>query len=181
MSDDERDSISPFLEALDRAHEAQTRYDTAAQLAAEGEDVNPRAERIRFQQAVLAMWKRLRPYLRTQLERWWEEAVIWDPEGSEEGLVGLKTLHHYQGATRSTTEFGPNDSVQTDQSAVLLPPAAVRNALDLLTECAFHLGMMPEAQTGRRIGNVDVKTAEDGDPQALMRHDDEQDTETSGA
>jgi hypothetical protein len=169
MSDDERDSVSPFLEALDKAHQAQTRFDTARQLAAEGESANVRAERVRFQQLVIAVWKRLRPYLRNELEKWWTEAVIWESDDGNEAIVGLKQLHHYQGATRQTQAFGADDELRTSNEAVLLPPTAVRNALDLLTECAFHLGFTPDADTGRPASNVSVSEDDEQDPAHILK------------
>jgi hypothetical protein len=179
MSDDQRESVSPFLEALDKAHEAQMRFDTARQLAAKGADANAEAERIRFQQMVISLWKRLRPYLRHHLDTYWEEVTLY--EGDDGSITGLKQLHYYQGAVRSDTSFGPDDEVRSSTDAVLLPPGAVRNALDYLTEAAFKLNFMPEAQTGRPVGNVDVfKAGEDGDPNELIQQDDdEQDPESA--
>jgi hypothetical protein len=182
MSDDDRNDLSPFLEALDMAHEAQTRYDTARQLAAKGLEANAEAERVRFQQLVIDFWRRMRPYIRTELPQYWEQVTLYE---DDDGVInGLKQLHHYQGAVQTNTSFGADDEIQSSTEPVLLPPVAVRNALAYLTECAHRLGFMPDAQTGRSIGNVDVfKAGEDGDPNELMRNssEDEQDTDASRA
>lgn len=180
MSDD-RDDLSPFLEALDKAHEAQTRYDTARQLAAKGvEGANPQVERVRFQQLVIDFWRRMRPYLRMELPTYWDEVTLY--ESSDGEICGLRELHHYQGAVNSSQSFAADGSVSCHTDAALLPPGAVRNSLAYLTECAYHLDFMPDAQSGRQVGNVDVKKAgEDGDPNALMRQEseDEQGTNTA--
>jgi hypothetical protein len=144
MADYETPDVQPFLEALDEAHEAQTRFDVAKQLAAEGnEDVSPRAEHVRFQQMVIGLFKRLRPYLVARLERYYEEGKIYD--GSEGQIIGLKQLHHYQGAVNHSAGFEGDEVYETEEAA-LLPPEACRNALDLLAECTFQLGFVPEAR-----------------------------------
>jgi len=174
MSDDERESVSPFLEALDKAHTAQTRYDSARQLDAKGLDADAAKERIRFQQCVIALWKRLRPYLKEHLRQYWEEAVLYD--GEDGRIEGLKQLHHYQGAVRTDSEFGDDGEIRQTKDAVFLPPAAVRNALDYLTEAAFHLDFLPDAHTGRPVGSVDGTTGREH----LTTEDDEpQDTESA--
>jgi hypothetical protein len=144
MAEYDSPDVQPFLQALDEAHQAQTRYDVARQLAAEGnQDVSPRAERVRFQQMVIGLFKRLRPYLVARLERYYEEAKVYD--GTEGQIIGLKQLHHYQGAINRSSGFEGDEAYETEEAA-LLPPQACRNALDLLAECTFQLGFVPEAR-----------------------------------
>lgn len=175
MSDDDGQDLGPFLEALDHAHEAQTRFDTARQLAAKGVDAEPQKERVRFQQLVIAVWKRFRPYLKHKLETYWEEAPLYAGEDGE--IQGLKQLHHYQGATRTSADWDGNGEVRETTDAVLLPPTAVRNALDYLTEAAFHLSFLPDADTGRPVGTVDGTTGKEHLTDDT--EDDEQDTATA--
>jgi hypothetical protein len=136
--------ISPFLEALDEAHEAQVRYDVARQLEAEGRtDVNTRQERVRFQQIVIGLFKRLRPYLKMRLDEYYQNAKVYDgPKGE---IYGLKQLRHYQGAVEESAGFS-GDEVYEQTEASLLPPMATRNALDLLGECMLLLGFAPSAR-----------------------------------
>ncbi len=179
-SEDDAD-LAPFLEALDRAHDAQTRYDTARQLAAKGvEQANPDVERVRFQQLVIEFWRRLRPFIRMELPQYHDEVTLYDAEDGE--IHGLKQLHHYQGAVNTSQSFSADGEISQTSDAALLPPGAVRNALTYLTECAYHLEFMPEANSSRKIGNVDVfEAGEDGDPAALMRQEDEDEQRAKSA
>jgi hypothetical protein len=170
-ADDDRD-VSPYLEALDRAHQAQTRYDTARQLVAEGTRETARDERIRFQQFVLALWKRLRPFMKYRLEKYWEDAWVYGDDSV--GIKGLRELKPYQGAVTEDATFGPDDSYQQSSEPALLPPGALRNALDLLTEVAYHLELLPEAKDERPVGIVG--DPDDNDPAEVKHEHDEQAT-----
>lgn len=176
MADYESPDVQPFLQALDEAHEAQTRYDVAKQLAAEGvEDVNPRAEHVRFQQMVIGLFKRVRPYLVQELPQYWDNAEIY--RNGDEAIIGLKQLHHYQGATREDAGFA-GDEVYETQEAVLLPPVAIRNALDYLAEALFKLGFTPQSQKRRGMYNASVSKDDDVDPGHIFN--DEQESEATG-
>jgi hypothetical protein len=181
MTADDDGDLSPFLEALDRAHDAQTRYDTARQLAAKGvEEANPDVERVRFQQLVIEFWRRLRPFIRMELPQYHEEVTLYGEEDGE--INGLQQLHHFQGAVNTSQSFSSDGEIEQTTDAALLPPSAVRNALTYLTECAYHLEFMPEANSSRKIGNVDVfEAGEDGDPAALMRQEDEDEQRAKSA
>jgi hypothetical protein len=136
--------IQPLLEAMDQAYEAQTRFDVARQLEAEGHDADVRAERIRCQQFVVGLFKRLRPYLATSLEEYYHEKKIYDgPKGE---FYGLKNLTHYQGAINESSGIDEDGEVFEEREAGLMPPSAMRNALDLLSECVYLLGFMPDSR-----------------------------------
>lgn len=143
MADHESPDVQPLLKALDQAHEAQTRFDVARQLEADGHDADVRAERVRFQQFVIGLFKRLRPYLVARLDYYYHEVEVY--EGSEGEIVGLKQLHHYQGAVSHSSGFEGDEVVERREPA-LMPPAACRNALDLLAECVYQLGFAPQAR-----------------------------------
>jgi len=178
MAEYDSPDVQPFLQALDEAHEAQTRYDVARQLAAEGnEDVSPRAERVRFQQMVIGLFKRLRPYIVEELPQYWENAIVYqDDEGHE--IRGLEQLHHYQGAVKQDAGFA-GDEVYDTEEAALLPPAATRNALDYLCECMYKLGFTPNSQKRRGMYNVSVSEDDDIDPGHILRDDNEQKSEST--
>lgn len=171
MADHESADVQPLLEALDEAYEAQTRFDVARQLAAEGEDVNARAERVRFQQMVIGLFKRMRPYLINELPEYWKQATVY--EGPDGEIVGLKQLHYYQGAVNERSGW-EGDEMVTDEEAVLMPPAALRNALDHLGECVFKLGFAPQSQKRRQAYNVSVSKDDDADPGRIFKDNDEQ-------
>jgi hypothetical protein len=171
MSDYESPDVQPFLKALDKAHEAQTRYDVARQLAAEGEEANVRAEHIRFQQFVIGLFKRLRPYIVEELPQYWDNAVIYDTD--EHSVIGLKCLHHYQGAIKETAGFDGDEPYQAEEP-VLLPPTAIRNSLDFLAECIFKLGFSPNSKKRRGMYNASVSEDDDADPARIFQDDDEQ-------
>jgi hypothetical protein len=124
----------------------------------------------------IALWKRLRPYLKHELEPYWHDAALYSGDDGE--IQGLKQLHHYQGSIKSSAEFGAEGEITETTDAVFLPPAAVRNALDYLTEAAFHLEFMPQASTGRPTGTVDGTTAREQLPDEEADKD-EQDTATA--
>jgi len=178
MADYESPDVQPFLEALDEAHEAQTRFDVAKQLAAEGnDDVNPRAEHVRFQQMVIGLFKRVRPYLVEELPQYWENAEIYKNEEAGTAIVGLKQLHHYQGATREDAGFAGDEVYETEE-AVLLPPVAIRNALDFLAEALFKLGFTPQSQKRRGMYNASVSKDDDIDPGHIFDDDEDDNGDT---
>jgi len=170
MTEDQNPDITPLVDALDQATEAQVRYDLACQLAAEGkDDVNPTGEHIRFQQYTIGLFKRLRPYLRHELPRYWEEAILYSDAG-EDKIVGLKQLHYYQGTTISEVDIVGGEA-QTREEAGLMPPAAVRNALDLLAEAMYELQMLPSSGKRRRAANASVSEDDDADPARVIETD----------
>lgn len=166
----DEDELSPYLEALDRAHQAQTRYDTARQLVAEGERDTARDEHIRFQQFVLSLWKRLRPFMKYRLEKYWKEAWVYGDDSI--GIRGLRELKPYQGAVTEDASFGPDGGHRATSEPALLPAGALRNALDLLTEVAYHLELLPEAADERPVGIVG--DPDDDDPAEVKHNHDEQ-------
>jgi hypothetical protein len=176
MADHESADVQPLLEALDQAHEAQTRFDVAKQLRAEGKDANVRAEKIRFQQFVIGLFKRLRPYLVVDLPEYYEHATVW--ENDEHDITGLKCLHLYQGAVREEAGFDGEDVYQ-DEEAVLMPDAALRNALDLLSECLYKLGFAPQSNKRRKAYNASVSEDDDIDPGHIFK-DEQEPTESTG-
>jgi hypothetical protein len=167
MTADDDGDVSPYLEALDRAHQAQTRYDTARQLVAEGERGTARDERIRFQQFVLSLWKRLRPFMKYRLEKYWEDAWVYGDD--EVGLRGLRELKPFQGSVTENASFGPSGEHQANTEPALLPPEALRNALDLLTEVCYHLELLPETSDERPVGIVG--DPDDNDPAEVRENE----------
>jgi len=162
MADYESPDIQPLLEAMDEAHEAQVRFDVARQLQAEGHETDVRAEWIRFQQFVVGLFKRLRPYLVARLERYYEDVEVYSgPDGK---IKGLKQLHHYQGAIQESSGINESGEVYSNREAGLMPAPALRNALDLLSECVFRLGFMPESRQREatfHLGGEDAEGSED--------------------
>jgi len=162
MAEYDSPDVQPLLEAMDQAHEAQVRFDVARQLQAEGHEADVRAERIRFQQFVIGLFKRLRPYLVARLERYYEEVRVYD--GADGEIHGLKQLHHYQGAINESSGIDEDGEVFSEREPGLMPPTALRNALDLLSECVFRLGFMPEAR--QREATFHLGEEDDEDEQA---------------
>lgn len=156
--DADSDSRATFLEALEQGYQAQTRMDVARQLDAEGEDANVLTEHIRFQQVVIGLFKRLRPYLVNELDRYWDEALLYE---DDDGTIrGLKQLHHYEGAINERTGFS-GDERYREAEAVTMPPTALRNALDHMSNALYELGMLPESVRLRKAGNVSVSTQDE--------------------
>jgi len=169
---DESDGRSTFLEALEEAYRAQTRMDVARQLDAEGQDADVLQEHIRFQQVVIGLFKRMRPYLVNELERYWEEALVYK---DDDGVIrGLKELHHYEGAINERTGFS-GDQQYREAEAVTMPPNALRNALDHMSNALYELGMLPNSATLRQQCNISVGADDDrpATPGARPEDDDE--------
>jgi len=155
---DDSDGRSTFLEALEEAYRAQTRMDVARQLDAEGQDANVLQEHIRFQQVVIGLFKRMRPYLVNELERYWEEALVYK---DDDGVIrGLKELHHYEGAINERTGFS-GDQQYREAEAVTMPPNALRNALDHMSNALYELGMLHDSVALRQGSNKSVRPDDD--------------------
>lgn len=155
-------------EALAQAYDAKAEFDIAIQLDAAGHDAKPQAQRIRFQSYVLYCVSMLRPYLVGDVPRYWngidaddadgEAIYLYDGEGVQ--LEGLRDLMAYQGAVSESVEWSEGE-VHDDRNPDLLPPQALRNALDWLGESAYQLGFMPKANKRRQAYNASAKTDEE--------------------
>lgn len=156
--DQDHPGVQRIQESLTRAYEAKSQYDLAVQLDAAGHDVSVDQQRIRFQQFVLHTLSLLRPYLVTELrEKYWEGATVY--AGSDGEIVGLKNLMYYQGATKESGGWVDTDhgqEYQTSREPALLPPMALRHALDLLAEATFLLGFSPSPKKRRGKFNASV-------------------------
>jgi hypothetical protein len=102
----------------------------------------------------------LRPYLVSELrDRYWENAAVYQNEADNVEVRGLKQLMRYQGATREDGQWENTDRGReyvVREEPVLLPPDAVRHALDLLAEATFKLGFLEKPSKRRDKFNVSV-------------------------
>jgi len=156
--EEQQESVKRIQDALSRAYEARAQYDMAKQLKAGGHEASVQKQRIRFQQLVLHGLSLLRPYLVSELhDRYWEGATVYD--GDDGTIVGLQKLMLYRGATKESGEWQTGDHGReyvSSEEPVLLPPSAVRHALDLLAAASYLLGFSASHSKRREKFNASV-------------------------
>lgn len=164
-------TVRRIQDALGKAYEAGAQYDLAVQLNAEGvpDAPNTKGMHVRFNQFVLHCVRLLRPYLIMDLKSYWgadhlseeKQALVYqDPDDENTKIVGLRELLYYSGATRQRQSWSqtPDSGIESQhrEEAVLLPPQALRNALDLLAEAVYQLGFAAKPKKRRQAYNASV-------------------------